>query len=128
MFGGCAEFCFDSTFKITKEGHAGEFVTIQKKKPSSFVGVMTEMFTDSDVYELTFTDPSIDSHQKAALMSSAFLLDYIFFERDGDKCGTERDPQTGRNVCFITICNMYCFGMICPCRCKLGGGNQDGGS
>ena len=59
MFGGCSELCCDQPFavkRVDKNGSisvdVGDIATITKKKPKSFAGAMTEMLTDSDLYEL----------------------------------------------------------------------------
>ena len=118
FFGGCSEFCCDTAFGISvarpgqsvKELHQlpfGDFATITKKKPNSFGGAMRELFTDSDIYEVTFVSKDITPQQKANILSSMVHLDYVFFERDNDMIYCD-----GQDL-HIVICNCFMYGCIC---------------
>ena len=91
----------------TKSGNisvdVGDIATITKKKPKNFSGVLTEMLTDSDLYELEIHDVSITPQQRATLIGTLLMLDYMFFERDIDMCGID-----GNGKPYINLCNMYC--------------------
>jgi hypothetical protein len=61
--------------------------------------------------------------QRATLIGTLLMMDYMFFERDIDMCGVEREPGGGNKV-YINFCNCYCFGQVCPCQLKGGGGSS----
>jgi hypothetical protein len=132
LFGGCSEFCVDSRFGISKarpdmnvpQLHGlpfGDFASITKTKPNSFTGALREAFTDSDIYEVSFTSKDITPQQKANILGSMVHLDYMFFERDNDMIYC-----TGGDTLHIVFFNCYVYGCICPCECVLSG--NSGGS
>lgn len=121
-FGGCSELCCDTNFGISaaKDGATvseihklafGDLATIKKLKPKGFGQAMREVFTDSDLYEVTFTTKAITAQQKANVLSTMIHIDYMFFEFDSDMCGC----QDGKF--YFTISNCFCYGCICPCKC-----------
>lgn len=129
IFGGCSELCCDQRFgvkRVNKDGSVsydiGDIATITKMKPKSFSGALREMLTDSDLYELEVHDTSLTPQQRATLIGTLLLMDYMFFERDIDMCGID-----GQGRMYINICNCYCCGQVCPCQLK-GGGSGGGGS
>lgn len=121
-FGGCTELCCKKDFGVSKvpqgwkpgsykDLHPGDAATITKKKPQSFKGVMKQLFTDADTYLVEFKDPSMTPQQKAAMLGSMLLLDYMFFDRDlGDRCSFD-----ARGNVSINISNCYMYGCVCPC-------------
>jgi hypothetical protein len=126
FFGGCSEFCCDSDFGISlarpgqsvkalQELPFGDFASIKKLKPKSFGGALRELFTDSDIYEVTFHSKDITPQQKANILASMIHLDYVFFERDNDMIYCED------NALHIVICNCFIYGCVCPCECVLSG-------
>ena len=127
-FGGCSELCCDQPFAVKRVGKdgsvmvdIGDVATITKKKPKSLSTMMREMLTDSDLYELEIHDTSITPQQRATLIGTLLMLDYMFFERDIDMCGID-----GNGKPYINLCNCYMCGAICPCQLKAkgqGGGN-----
>mmetsp|Transcript_35925 Transcript_35925/g.56051 ORF Transcript_35925/g.56051 Transcript_35925/m.56051 type:complete len:82 (+) Transcript_35925:314-559(+) len=80
---------------------------------------MKEAFTDSDTYSLDFP-PEMPAEEKARLMTSVLLLDYMFFERDSDMIKFENGKLT------LVCCNLFCCGCICPCKVQCGGSNNNG--
>uniref|UniRef100_A0A7S1ZGY6 Phospholipid scramblase n=1 Tax=Ditylum brightwellii TaxID=49249 RepID=A0A7S1ZGY6_9STRA len=120
LFGGCSELCVDSVFGISKATddmgvdeiktlNIGDFAEIQKHKPDTFVGALREAMTDSDMYSVSFKEKETSVKQKANVMASMILIDYMFFERDNDMIRSDYDGTT------ITCCNCFCYGCICPC-------------
>ncbi len=76
--GGLIELCTELSF--TLHNTKGEIVGhVQKKKPSDFKGLGTELISDSDIFQLTFPEDASDEH-KMALVNNAILIDYIFYE------------------------------------------------
>lgn len=122
-FGGCSELCCSSEFGITKatdemtvdEIHDSEFdyATITKMKPEGLGQALREAFTDSDLFEVSFKYKESTPVQKANLMATMILKDYMFFERDNDMCYYEND------ACHIVFFNCFCYGCICPCKLVL---------
>lgn len=76
LFGGCSEFCFDSSFRLDKER-----ALIQKVRPRDLQGALRELVTDSDMFRMQISDTTLDPTSKANLIGSMLLLDYMFFER-----------------------------------------------
>lgn len=86
FFGGCAEFCCDAEFGISKakdgmgidEIHqlAFDYASIKKTRPKNFTQAMREAFTDSDLYDVVFKE-QVSAQQKAnvlAAMVSTMIL------------------------------------------------------
>ncbi|KAJ9469805.1 Glycine-rich protein A3 [Diplonema papillatum] len=120
-FGGLTEMCCDQEFKVLRgEDNDAEVAQITKEKPENLSQAMTEIATDSDLFTLKFKDPSLQQNQKLTLLSSVLLLDYMFFEQNQP---FECNPG---GECSVTCCNMYLCGMLIPCKCSCGGG-EDGG-
>jgi len=113
-FGGCSELCFSSKFGVSKFSagqvdaavKSADLATIVKRKPHDLAGAMREAATDADLYTLQLNPAAnLAPQQKAILLASLVLSDYMFFERDGPACNG--------NGC--TLCNIYCCGCLCPC-------------
>ena len=130
-FGGASKFCCSATFDISNlppgKGPAdvlnnADHAVLVKEKPKSFTGALREALTDSDVFTLQFKDPNMSLEQKAGTLGSIFLLDYMFFERDGDLISFNDDGSVNLN-----LCNMSCCGMVVPCQISGGGGSDGGG-
>ena len=121
IFGGCSECCCSVPFTVTRvpagvgvDGYKslqiGDLATITKKKPSGFGAAMRELFTDSDLYTLEIHDATVTPQQKASLLGSLLLLDYMFFEKDNDMIYCENQKLK------INLCNCYCYGCLSPCE------------
>jgi len=123
MFGGCSELCCDFSFPVSKFGSekkTGDLAMITKQKPKSLKDAAKEAFGDSDMFIMEFKDPSLTPTQKASLLGTLFLLDFMFFELDNGMLSCEN----GGVVCTLCLC--YCGGCLVPCNLKCGG-NDDGG-
>ena len=119
-FGGLTEMCCDQEFPISSGsgGGDGNVGVIVKEKPEDFSQAMKEIMTDSDLFTLTFKDPSLDQNKKLALLSTVLLLDYMFFEQN-------QPWEFDGSSCSVTCCNMYICGSLQPCKCSCGGGGED---
>ena len=124
IFGGCSELCCSVPFSVTRvpdgvlpDGYKalkiGDMATITKRKPKGIRAAAREFFTDSDMYTLELHDPNVTPQQKASLLGSLLLLDYMFFERDNDMVRCEDGKLK------INICNTFCYGCLCPCEIVL---------
>merc|ERR1719163_887915 len=125
FFGGCSEYCCSFDFPVSKFGSAaktGDIGKIVKQKPKSFGAALREVLTSADLYTLNFSDKSLTPEQKSLLIGGLLLNDYTYFESPQDACGV--DPEDGKP--YINLCNVYCCGCLCPCRCKLEGGGEGG--
>jgi len=123
LFGGLTEMCCDQPFSVTNKGTGQSIANIIKEKPSSMTGMLTELMSDADTFTLEITDPSMSPDQKASLLGSLVMLDYMFFERDSDGVKCEGGNPS------VNFCNFYFMGCIIPCKCEGGenGGGGDGG-
>jgi len=120
FFGGCAELCSDADFYITtcdKEcnitGSPGDVARLRKLKPSDCMSMCLECCTDVDRYEVdinTNCNWNSDPNFLGMVLSSLFTLDFMFFEADHPYV----DCNSDGSCLYITICNFYCYGCICP--------------
>jgi hypothetical protein len=125
LFGGCLELCRSTKFSITPAaavgGHLveGSLGRIVKRKPTDLAGNLREAVTDADVYTLELPPAAqISAHQKALLLSTLLLADYMFFERDGACCDA--------NGC--TLCLVHCGGCLFPCTLRGSGRGRSAGA
>jgi hypothetical protein len=77
-------------------------------------GLGKELFTDADNFVLNY-NAELEVNEKVTLMSTLLLLDFMFFEGDGN-C----QRKTGGG-CSVKLCDIYCCGCICPCKLESGG-------
>eukprot|EP00873_Tetraselmis_striata_P034333 jgi/Tetstr1/454597/TSEL_041490.t1 len=118
FFGGCSELCVESEFRVSKPHSAkriGDVAIIKKLRPRTFSDFCQELCTDSDRYYIQFIDPTLTPQQKATLMGSLMLSDYMFFEQDNGMVDCSHNQVT------ITCCMYYWGGCLCPCKCVLRG-------
>eukprot|EP01059_Diplonema_ambulator_P010336 TRINITY_DN20333_c0_g1_i1.p1 TRINITY_DN20333_c0_g1~~TRINITY_DN20333_c0_g1_i1.p1 ORF type:complete len:329 (+),score=62.96 TRINITY_DN20333_c0_g1_i1:39-1025(+) len=116
-FGGCSEMCCDQPFPISQHrGKSQDMGLLVKEKPENASEALKEVMTDADLYTLTFHNPSLTPQQRTVLLSSALLLDYLFFET-----GKPWQCSPFTRTCSITCCNFYMCGMLWPCKLVLGG-------
>lgn len=120
VFGGCSEACFESDFAISRPQSGtkiGDVAILRKLKPRSCGDMCAECCTDSDRYYIEFKDKSLTPQQKATLLGTLMLTDFMFFEQDNGMVQC-RDKRL-----IITFFNCYCGGCVCPCQCILDGNN-----
>jgi hypothetical protein len=130
IFGGCSELCFDSTFDVSSlkpeeldtKLKKGDLARITKVRPKGPCACGKEMFTDSDTFTVTYAEGvGLTPQQKAAMMGSMILTDYMFFEQDQGMCTVE-----GSKV-KITLFECYCCGALCPATLVVDNSNGGGG-
>ena len=128
-YGGFGELCCHTNFTVSKVpqtatkveqmrqyiGH-GDTVSIQKTKPKGLGAALREFVTDSDVYTIKVADRAYTPQQKANLLATMALLDFMFFERDNDMIHC----KDGKLHFVFTNC--YCYGCLLPCEIVLGDG------
>jgi hypothetical protein len=130
MFGGCSELCCSSPFTVSqmKASQLGtalkssDMAHILKQKPRDLNSALTELVSDSDVYTMQFNPHArLAPQQKATMLASLILVDYMFFERDDPACSL-----SGGIGCHL--CSLYCCGCIFPVCLKIpqSGGSQGG--
>ena len=106
-----------------KDPTGNEIGRIVKQKPSNFQELATELASDADVFAIEFQkDLAVD--KKATLFGALYLIDYMFFENEG-----EGKVDLVNQQCSFKCCDLYCCGCTCPCHCSCGGGggDEDGG-
>eukprot|EP00984_Skeletonema_dohrnii_P019562 scaffold9379_cov114-Skeletonema_dohrnii-CCMP3373.AAC.1 len=109
-----AGMCCDHTFRI-KDHEGNEIGKIVKQKPSSFQEVATELASDSDVFAIEF-NKDLDVNKKATLFGALYLIDYMFFENEG-----EANVDVVNQKVSYKLCDLYCCGCTCPCKISCGG-------
>lgn len=115
FFGGCSELCCSSKFATTNaEGKDIGFV--KKKKPETCGQACAECHSDVDRYSIKFTE-NAGPGDKAAMVSAAFMADYMLFEQDNGMC-TVRNGKV-----YITCFQCYCFGCLQSCNIVLQSNN-----
>jgi len=113
-FGGCMELCYSSAFTLSSMRSPaqlntalklGDFGQLVKRKPNDLDAALREAVTDADVYSLDLQPAAgVTAQQKATLLATLILTDYMFFERDGAVCDG--------NGCTLCLC--HCHGCLCP--------------
>mmetsp|Transcript_1706 Transcript_1706/g.3285 ORF Transcript_1706/g.3285 Transcript_1706/m.3285 type:complete len:293 (+) Transcript_1706:55-933(+) len=125
--GICGECFFPPTFNV-KAGKGGEeeevLSEIKKDKPEGLGGAAKTMLTDADNFTIHMPNGA-STQTRAAILATSLLVDYAFFEEDGN-CYLAHGTEETRLVC--RCCNLYCYGCICPCNLNipLSGQQQDG--
>jgi len=130
IFGGCSELCCPSSFPVSSmqpdqlntQLKTGDLAEITKKAPQGLAQAAREALTDSDTYTLQFKDNKLAPQQKAMMLSSLVLVDYMFFEQDNGMCSCEN------NKLKITLFECYCLGCLCPCNIVFDGNSGGGGT
>ena len=102
--------CFDNTFDVT-DASGNNIGQILKKKPTDFNDALAQGLSDADNFTLS-VKPDLDKKVKAALMTSLLMLDYSFFEGEGDV-----SVNILEGSCSYKCCDMHCCGAVCPCSC-----------
>ncbi|KAL7527508.1 hypothetical protein ACHAWF_002204 [Thalassiosira exigua] len=115
-----AGLCCDHTF-VVKDSEGNEIGRIVKQKPSDFQQLAVEIVSDSDVFAIEF-ERNLDIRRKATLFGALYLIDYMFFENEG-----QGKIDVVNQECAFKCCDCYCCGCVCPCNCRCGGGGGDGG-
>lgn len=112
--------CCDHTFEVTdKNGNVvGKII---KTKPSDLGQFAKELASDADVFALELEqNANLTAQQKANIFAGLHLIDYMFFENEG-----ELNVDLVNQQCSFKCCDMYCCGCICPCTCSCGGNSDD---
>jgi len=89
---------------------------IKTKRDTALQQAATALISDADSFRIEFKNPVKDSKDielRYALFSALFMIDFIFFENDGNI--NAKVGETPEIVCFY----YYCCG--CIGRCKVGG-------
>mmetsp|Transcript_511 Transcript_511/g.1029 ORF Transcript_511/g.1029 Transcript_511/m.1029 type:complete len:285 (-) Transcript_511:269-1123(-) len=117
-----AGICCDNTFTV-KDRDGNEIGKIVKKKPSDLAELATEIVSDADVFAIEF-NKELEPEKKATLFGALYLIDYMFFENEG-----QGNVDLVNQQCSFKCCDLYCCGCVCPCNCNCGGNsdaNNDG--
>jgi len=72
--------CGDVEFKVLSPDGSTEVGKISKQ----WSGLLREAFTDSDNFGISFP-MDLDVRMKATLLGALFLIDFMFFEKQGNK-------------------------------------------
>jgi len=113
-----AGLCCDHNF-VVKDDEGNEIGRVVKQKPSSFQELAVELASDADVFAIDFKR-DLDVRKKATMFGALYLIDYMFFENEG-----EGKVDLVNQQCSFKCCDLYCCGCILPCHCNCGGGGGD---
>eukprot|EP01062_Namystynia_karyoxenos_P080547 TRINITY_DN8692_c0_g3_i1.p2 TRINITY_DN8692_c0_g3~~TRINITY_DN8692_c0_g3_i1.p2 ORF type:complete len:298 (+),score=99.27 TRINITY_DN8692_c0_g3_i1:95-988(+) len=117
-FGGLTECCCDQEFNVDfADGQSGRIV---RQRPEDLKGAATTLFTDSDTFALELP-AEMAAQDKAAMLGTLLLLDYMFFEQD-------RPWECADGGLKFTCCYWYLCGAVVPCKVKCGGKKDDDSS
>jgi hypothetical protein len=118
FFGGWSECCCNFEFPLTTFGNKdtkGDLGVVTKKKPASLAGAVRELMSEADVYNIEFKNnvhgsgpTNMSAAQKATVLASQLLVDYMIFEGNTEKC-SEDD-----NAWYCYCCYFMCLGKLCP--------------
>jgi len=109
--GGLVEVCLDSEFNFWQGmSKTGKIV---KTQPQNLHGRLLQVAGDADTYTIEFP-LNATTAQKAGLLASSLLVDYLYFERG---------PPVQCNL-FDRSCSCFCMGCVIPCNCERGGSNS----
>ncbi|CAG9465606.1 unnamed protein product [Pedinophyceae sp. YPF-701] len=111
--GGCSEACVTSVFPVLNSSHE-QLATIRKLRPRTCGDMIKECCTDADNFEVAFRKGT-SAREKALQFATVFMLDFQLFELDNGMCKCKDGGL------YITLCNIYCYGCLCPCVCVLKG-------
>jgi len=115
-----AGICCDHTFIIRDP--AGQSIgKIVKEKPEGLAEIAKELATDADNFTM-HVPPTMNPKEKGVMLAALHLIDYMFFENEGDFACDVVNMK-----CQFKCCDLYCCGSICPCSCKCDccGGDGD---
>ena len=100
----------------------GDLAKITKVRPKGPCACGKELFTDSDTFTVRYAEGvGLTPQQKAAMMGSMILTDYMFFEQDQGMVTCE-----GTKI-KITLFECYCCGALCPATIQWDANNSGGG-
>lgn len=85
---------------------------IVKERPGNLAQIAKELTTDADNYTM-HVPKDMDVKKKANMLAALHLIDYMFFEDEGDLNIDVRNQK-----CSYKCCDFYCFGCILPCHLK----------
>ncbi|XP_077865055.1 phospholipid scramblase 1-like [Saccoglossus kowalevskii] len=81
--------CYLSVIVIYVQVLSTDGATQVGKISKQWSGMVKEMFTDADNFGITFP-MDLDVNMKAVMLGACFLIDFMFFEKSGNK-----DDQRG---------------------------------
>jgi len=105
-FGGITECCFSYNFWVSSfagPSKSGDMAVITKEKPQGLTGLIN-LAGNAETYRINFSaDKQWTPAQKATVVASQILIDYMFF--DGSTSWCEDKPQgTQINFCYSSCC------------------------
>ena len=107
--------------KIHSAIGTGDLAMLTKTRPKGPCACTRELFTDSDNFDVDYSENmGLTPQQKASMMGALILADYMFFEMDHGMCAVEG------NKVKITLFMCYCCGAVVPAVVTLDQ-NQNGG-
>mmetsp|Transcript_26018 Transcript_26018/g.29110 ORF Transcript_26018/g.29110 Transcript_26018/m.29110 type:complete len:317 (+) Transcript_26018:158-1108(+) len=115
-----AGICCDHTFTI-RDPSGKKLGKIVKEKPDGLAQIAKELATDADNFTM-HVPPTMNPKDKGVMLAALHLIDYMFFENEGDFACDVVNMK-----CQFKCCDLYCCGSICPCSCKCDCCGGDGG-
>ena len=105
---------------MAEDAQGNEIGKIVKQKPDGLGEFAKEIVSDADIFAIELKK-DLDVKKKATLFGALHLIDYMFFENEG-----EANVDLVNQQCSFKCCDLYCCGCVCPCNCHCGGGDGDG--
>eukprot|EP01064_Diplonema_japonicum_P039494 TRINITY_DN9915_c0_g2_i1.p1 TRINITY_DN9915_c0_g2~~TRINITY_DN9915_c0_g2_i1.p1 ORF type:complete len:334 (+),score=42.28 TRINITY_DN9915_c0_g2_i1:70-1002(+) len=111
-FGGVSKLCCNQYLYLSnKRGKEADVGIVKKRKATTTSQAVKKLMTTADFFFVRFSDTSLSPQQKAVLLSSVLLLDYMLFET-----GKPWQCQPWRGRCSVVCVQCYLCGMLLPCQ------------
>lgn len=102
--------CCNHTFHVKDPQSGRSLGKIVKERPGNLAQIAKELTSDADNFTL-HVDPTLPVAQKATFLAALHLVDYMFFEDEGDLSVDFRNQS-----CKYKFCDWYFCGAVVPCR------------
>jgi hypothetical protein len=112
--------CCNHTFWV-KDPQGIYMGKIVKERPGNLAQIAKELATDADNFSM-YVPKDMNVKHKANMLAALHLIDYMFFENEGDLNVDVRNQK-----CSYKCCDFYCCGCVFPCQlsCQRCGRKKD---
>jgi hypothetical protein len=116
----CIGACCSSQWDF-KDNNGKEHVKM-KRGGMADVGIARSAGSNSDRYEITFEDQTMNIDEKISVIGTVIFIDYLFFEGETNCTCVWCQYTPPFLVCppqlWFKICDLYCCGSTIPIKCK----------